>query len=266
MRPLAPAGSTSSVAGAAFDRLTWRSMRVLPAGDPTAEAIVRAIRSGDVSGLEALLVAHPDLVQVQLRAPNCDDTRSLLHIVADWPGHLPNAAAMVKLLATAGADVDARGQGRVSETPLQWAASCDDIAVLDALLDAGADLEADGAVIGGGTALDDAVAFGQWNAARRLVERGATVSLRDAAALGLVERMAELVVGADEEKLAGAMWYACHGGQRETAEQLLALGANPNWVAPWDETTPLDAAARSGADALVAWLRCQGAHARAELR
>jgi hypothetical protein len=38
-----------------------------------------------------------------------------------------------------------------------------------ALLDAGADIEAPGAVIAGGTPLTDAVAFGQWQAARRLV-------------------------------------------------------------------------------------------------
>ena len=37
------------------------------------------------------------------------------------------------------------------ETPLHWAASCDDVAVLDALLDAGADIHAPGAVIGGGS-------------------------------------------------------------------------------------------------------------------
>ena len=39
-------------------------------------------------------------------------------------------------------------------------------------------------MIGGGTALDDAWAFGQWNAARRLVERGARPTLLAAAALG----------------------------------------------------------------------------------
>ena len=39
-------------------------------------------------------------------------------------------------------------------------------------------------MIGGGTALDDAWAFGQWNAARRLVERGARPTLLAAAAWG----------------------------------------------------------------------------------
>jgi ankyrin repeat protein len=60
-----------------------------------------------------------------------------------------------------------------TETPLHWAASSDDIEALDALVDAGADVDAPGAVIAGGTPLDDAVAFGQWEAARRLVHPGA---------------------------------------------------------------------------------------------
>lgn len=34
----------------------------------------------------------------------------------------------------------------------------------DVLLDAGADIEADGAVIAGGTAMADATAFGNWEA------------------------------------------------------------------------------------------------------
>jgi hypothetical protein len=40
------------------------------------------------------------------------------------------------------------------------------------VLDAGADIDVTGAVIAGGTPQEDAVAFGEWNAARRLVERG----------------------------------------------------------------------------------------------
>ena len=92
-------------------------------------------------------------------------SRTLLHAATDWPGHFPNNPATVRALVAAGADVDARFTGPHRETPLHWAASSDDVEVLDALLDAGADIEADGAVIAGGTPLTDAVAFGQWAAA-----------------------------------------------------------------------------------------------------
>ena len=240
-------------------------MQTIPADDPLAVELQRAIREGDVPALETLLAGHPELPVTQVAAPGSPDTRSCLHIVADWPGHFPNGARVVALLAAAGADVDARGSGAVGETPLQWAASSDDVAVLDALLDAGADIEADGSVIAGGTALENAVAFGQWHAASRLVERGAAVSFRQAAALGLLAVLAERVDQVDDDELSMAFWYACHGGRRETAEFLLERGADRDWVAPWDGLTPLDAAERSQASSLATWLRGQGARTRAEL-
>jgi hypothetical protein len=43
-------------------------------------------------------------------------------------------------------------------------------------------------VIASGTPLSDAVAFGQWHAARRLIERGSS-RLWEAAALGLMDRV-----------------------------------------------------------------------------
>lgn len=118
-----------------------------------------------------------------------------------------------------------------------------------------ADIDAPGAVIGGGTPLNDATAFAQWNAARRLVERGATSTLFDAAALGLVDRVAELLRDApDAEEITGALWGACHGGQRATAGLLRDQGADSTWVG-WDDLTPLQAAERAGATDLAAWLR-----------
>lgn len=104
-------------------------------------------------------------------------SRTLLHIATDWPGHYPNNAAVVTALLEAGAEVNAQFSGAHRETPLHWAASSDDVEVLDLLLDAGADIEAPGAVIAGGTPLDDAVAFAQWRAAQRLVERGTQPAL-----------------------------------------------------------------------------------------
>ena len=141
--------------------------------------------------------------------------------------------------------------------------------MLDALIDAGADIEAPGAVIGGGTPLDDAVAFGQWKAARRLVERWARTTLWHAAALGLSERVEEQFTGGTSptpDEVTHAFWGACHGGQRGTAEYLLDRGANLNWIPGWEERTPLDTARREGADELVEWLRSRGAKSAEELK
>jgi ankyrin repeat protein len=136
-------------------------------GDPFTVAAVDAIQKGDVESLKRLLRENPSLATARI-----DGNRTLLHVATDWPGHFPNGVATVVALIAAGADVNARSTGRHTETPLHWAASSDDVQVLDTLLDHGADIEANGSVIGGGTPLADAVAFGQWEAARRLVELG----------------------------------------------------------------------------------------------
>ena len=237
----------------------------IPADDPLAVQVAEAIRGGDVAQLQRARDDHPELARTQIADPRCDDTRSLLHVATDWPGHFPDAAGVVRALVAAGADVDARGGGKITEAPLHWAASSDDVAVLDALLDAGADIDVAGAVIAGGTPLEDAVAFGQWNAARRLVERGATVTFREAAALGLADAVREHARGAGADEIAMAFWYACHGGQRTIAELLLDRGAELDWVPPWDGLTPLDAAVRSEAGEVVEWLRTRGARTAAEL-
>ncbi len=232
---------------------------MLPPGHPLARAAVSAIHDGDTGTLARLLDEHPELATIRLGDPR-GMSRTLLHIVTDWPGHYPAGAQTVALLVSAGADVNARFTGPHRETPLHWAASSDDVAVLDALLDAGADIEADGAVIAGGTALADATAFGQWNAARRLIERGARTRLGEAASLGLLARVRAHLAGDSPtaQDVTAALWMACHGGQRGAAELLLDHGADLNWVG-YDHLTPLDAATRAGADELAAWLRQRGA-------
>ena len=230
--------------------------------DPLAQRAVQAIKHGSADELRALVDEHPGLAAGRLvgGAPSAWDGRTLLHAVTDWPGHVPDAGAKVAALAAAGANVDAAFEGGHRETPLHWAASSDDVQALDALLDAGADIDAPGAVIGGGTPLDDAVAVGQWAAARRLVERGARTTLWNAAALGLMDRVRALCEGAEPplaDELTNAFWCACHGGQREAAEYLLERGADRDWVGH-DGLTPLDAARRSGATELAEWLAPAG--------
>jgi ankyrin repeat protein len=248
-------------------------MWVIGTEEPLAVAVVGAIHSGDQELLSRLLSENPGLATARLGGDpgECEDggmTRSLLHVATDWPGHFPNGVATVATLVAAGADVDARFTGPHTETPLHWAASTDDVEVLDALLDAGADIEAPGAVIAGGTPLTDAVAFAQWKAARRLVERGAKTTLGDAAALGLVDLVTEHVMGdppTAPEDIDHAFWLACHGGQRLTAEYLLDRDAKVNWLPTWERLTPLDAARRSDAIHLIEWLRSRGAKSAGEL-
>jgi ankyrin repeat protein len=243
-------------------------MSDLSASDPVALQVIQAIQAGNIAGLEKLLVANPGLATVYLLGKAemaAGVARSLLHVATDWPGHFPNIAATIQTLIAAGADPNACFRacsgGAHTETPLHWAASSDDIEALDALLDAGANIEAPGAVIGGGTPLADAVAFGQWKAAARLIERGAIANLWQAAALGLLGRVGELCSSdppPSRDDITNAFWCACHGGQQGTAEFLLARGAELNWIGH-DQLTPLDAALRSGAGDLAVWLRAQGA-------
>lgn len=240
--------------------------------EPLAVATVQAIRNGDLEALKRLLSENPSLATARISGTgNSGDagriSRTLLHVVTDWPGHFPNGAATVATLIAYGAEVNARFTGPHAETPLHWAASSDDVAVLDALLDGGAYIEAPGAVIGGGTPLADAVAFGQWQAARRVVQRGAQTTLWQAAALGLLDRVEEHFakdVPPAPYELTNAFWCACHGKQRQCAECLLSRGADINWVG-YDGLTPLDAARRNGSPELVDWLRTQGAKGAEEL-
>ena len=116
--------------------------------------------------------------------------------------------------------------------------------------------------------MSDAVVFAQWRAARRLLERGATTTIWQAAALGLVDRVRELCAAEPppaRETITNAFWHACRGGQQVTASYLLDRGADVNWVGH-DRKTPYDAALDSGDDNLIQWLRAHAATRAAELK
>ena len=215
------------------------------------------IRNGDTSTLERLI--SQDVALVHSRP---DNQRTLLHIATDWPGHFRNVRLTIATLVTHGADVNAKFAGGAhTETPLHWAASSDDVEALDALLEHGADIESTGAVIAGGTPLADAVAFGTWRAARRLIAGGAQSTLWQSAALGLLGRVKEQLASQPtpaEPEITNAFWNACHGGQLETARYLLGRGADLHAVGH-DQLTPWAAALRNGNPELVEWLRAQGA-------
>lgn len=237
---------------------------ILRAEEKLAGEVTGVIRAGDVDSLQKLLDAHPGLAAAQIK----DDrgSKTVLHVVTDWPGFFPNGPAVVKMLISAGADPNARTEGGgFLETPLHWAGSSDDVEVAEALIAGGADMEAGGASIAGGTTLDNAVGYGCWRVARLLVERGAKVQKPwIAAALGMTSATASFFKDgstASTEELNHSFWQACRGGYRRTAEYLLARGADLNWTPDYARQTALQVASDgmdTGREALVNWLRGKG--------
>ena len=236
----------------------------LPHGDPVAVELTRAIHGGDLEVLRRLVADRPELASVRMigRKGLQNGWRTPLHAATDWPGYFPAAPAAVALLLEAGADPNDDTGGDRPETPLHWAASSDDVDVAVTLIDGGAELETPGGSIG--TQLDNAIGYSCWHVARLLVARGATVEkLWHAAALGMLERMEQILAGRPEApgEVSQAFWHACAGGQRRAGEYLLARGADLNWIPDYAEDTPLDAASSLATrrDNVVSWLRDRGA-------
>ena len=227
------------------------------APSPRAREFTTALRSGEVARLRALLAAEPGL------ATSLINSRTPLHLFADAPGHRANPDGVVSALAGAGADLNAHAIGVWHhETPLHWAASNDDVELIDALLDAGADIEHPGSSIAGGPPAESALGYAQWQALRRLHQRGATMNLSRAAALGLMPLVTEFATATpppDGEELSIAFWNACRAGQLEAARYLAGRGADIHWHAPWSGKTPLDAAREQHQHPIVAWLTDSGA-------
>jgi ankyrin repeat protein len=241
---------------------------ILRGDDQRVGAVIRAIKGGDLDSLQRLLAANPELSAARIG----DDrgSKALLHVVTDWPGFFPNGPAVVKILVSSGSDPDARTGGanhEEGETPLQYAASNDDVEVAEALIVGGADIEANGGSIAGGTALENAIGYGCWRVAGRLLHHGAKVEkLWHAAAVGMttfLEKSFQANPAPSSEEVNHAFWHACRGGYRRTAEYLFARGADLNWIPDYAKETSFQIASSAGQDtgreALVNWLRGKGA-------
>jgi hypothetical protein len=60
---------------------------ILGTDEPNVVAAVAAIHSGDVAALQRLLVEHPELATAAIGSGGESGmSRTLLHVVADWPG------------------------------------------------------------------------------------------------------------------------------------------------------------------------------------
>jgi uncharacterized protein len=253
-----------------------------PSGDEQfarqVTAAITAIKSGDVAQLTALLDAHPALAQAR-----SSDGRSLLGHLTDFPAGIAGGSALVKALTEAGAAVDALAlDGPVGETPLQWAVSANDIAVAEALIQAGAAVDG----VGNRPPLAQALFYNQLDAAELLVRHGAGVGLEFAAGLGRVE-LFERFFDAEghltpaagvhhppvntpvppasaepqAELLEQALVYAAINGQEQAAAELLRRGANIDALPSGFDVrlTALHWAVGRRQEAMVAFLAERGA-------
>lgn len=234
-----------------------------------------AIEQSDLERLEALIESHPELPNLRSE----DNDRTLLHTIADYPGHKPKGVEMARLLIEAGADVNARFQHgqieAVKETPLHWAASNDDVDLAELLLDRGADIDIDGGVIANGTPIWNAVIFRCVNVARLLIDRGAASNLMTVAGAGrrdLVDRYFDEDGNVTENAGALPCWdpprppktaldsafgLACRNGHATIAKILFERGADPDWVNPAGESVYQQA--KSGGHKIVMdWMKARG--------
>jgi uncharacterized protein len=137
---------------------------------------IRAIKSGDVEGLRALLDQDPSLAT----ARSSKSHPTLLQCLALEAIDVRNQVEMAKLLIDAGADINGS---------LRAAACIDNVEIAALLLDSGAEING----LGGWSPLEEALYWNNRRVIDLLLERGASVhNLRMAAALGRMDLMENL--------------------------------------------------------------------------
>jgi uncharacterized protein len=238
----------------------------VPFAASSTPSIVDAVKRQDQTATRALLKQRADVNAVDVEG------MTALHWAAHW-----DDLGTVRALIRAGAR--AKVANRYGVTPLHEACTVGDIAIIEALLDAGADPNA--ALGEGETPLMTAARTGNAPAVRMLAVRGADVNASEKwrgqtalmwAAAENHEGVARLLIelGADvnarsmhyefpaltggnggiiHDRAEGgltALMFAARQGSIETAERLIAAGANVNVEEPQYGFTPMQTAIFNG--------------------
>lgn len=229
--------------------------------DQTFRHAVDLLDAGDAEGLREFLAAHPAIVQQRiLFKGNYFTHPTLLEFIAENPvrrGSLPaNIAHIAKVILEAGAKTnleainDALGlvcSGRIARE-CQAQSS-----LINLLCDYGADPN---------SAVPPAIAHGEFQAVKVLLERGARFTLPVAAGLGRTEDVRRLLSAADAQERHRALALGAQFGHAEIVELLLDAGENPNGYNPAGfhaHSTPLHQAAFAGHSEVVRLLVARGA-------
>ena len=248
------------------------------------ESAVEAVVNGDLSALQAMLRAKPELVHARsTRVTKFDPPFhrcTLLHYVAanGVEGYRqktpPNAVEIATCLLDAGAEVDSMADlyGGACTTMGLLVSSCHpaeaglQAELAGVLLDFGAAIE--GPAAAGDSPLMAALAFGYLDTARALAKRGARVdTLIAATGLGLAAEAAKLLPQAGPEARHRALALAAQHGHADIVLLLLDAGEDPNRYNPkgvHDHSTPLHQAALAGHEAVVGLLIERGARLEME--
>lgn len=190
----------------------------------------RAVERGDIAVVSALLKTNPELA----KWTDPIGQNFLRHA-------LQSSAAgeeMVSLFIEKGSDVNASDMHGM--TPLEDAVVRRGTKVVSLLLDSGADInhrDKDGL-----SALNAAVKFGTRANADLLLARGAEADVFDAATLGMIARLEELLsrdaklVAARDKSLQTPLHWAAMRGQPDAARLLLEKGSDPRAKDKWGST------------------------------
>ncbi len=232
---------------------------------------VRALEAGDLAALQRLLAAHPALATGRVRggrgyfrdpfllwfvAENPIRTRRLPANIADC------ARAIVGAARASGADpraADADGRDQLDYALGLVTSGCVprecgvQLALIDALIDEGADPR---------DALVSALAHRELAAARRLLDRGASLTLLAAACFDRADELARLIPPASLDEKNLALVGAAINAAPRAVIALLAAGADPNARGPQGfhaHATPLHQAVSSGSLECVRALVAAGA-------
>jgi ankyrin repeat protein len=218
------------------------------------ERAVDAIVSGDAATLRKLLRAYPGLVHARSTR---DHRSTLLHYVSangveDFRQKTPNnIIEITKILLDAGAEVNAESDAYGGQsTALGLAATSVhpeqagvQIALLEALLEYGADINRTGLTGNRHAAVKGCLANGQGRAAVFFANHGAVMDLEEAAGVGRLDLVksffdeeGELKPGATREQMESGFLYACGYGRSEVVRFLLDKGVDPGWCDKSGET------------------------------